>query len=144
MLAQIIIVIMGFGLLYVGATLWQKSNHLQARGKKAGGTIYRNNVTESSKGQPMYHPVVRFQNEKDEWVTKELDIGSSVPMEEGRYVEVIYDPEDLSIVEINSTLRIVILPRLFVVVGLLLLSFAVLEFLEITSYIPALGSLHIR
>jgi hypothetical protein len=61
-----------------------------------------------------YYPVVRFLTDKKEWITQQLNIGQTPPMKEGTKVEVIYDPDEPTTVQINSRFLLEILPRLFV------------------------------
>lgn len=78
----------------------------------------------------VYYPVVRFKTENQQWITQQLSIGYQPAKREGTKLEVIYDPEDPSNVEINSTFQLVILPRLFVSLGLAGTIFGVLVYLN--------------
>lgn len=72
-------------------------------GKIADAVIFKNNFHSSRLSGGTYHPVVRFLTDKQEWITQELSIGYSPAKEEGTKLQVIYDPEDPTNVEINST-----------------------------------------
>jgi hypothetical protein len=104
-------------------------------GKKADAIIFKNHFEPSSSGGT-YFPVVRFLTDKQEWITQQLSIGYSPAMEEGIKLQVIYDPENPTNVEINSTIQLKILPWLFVVLGIGGLVFGTLEYLEIIDLIP--------
>jgi hypothetical protein len=134
MYGEIVILAISIGLITVGIFLWQKGNHLLRTGKKAQAVIFKNNYDSSGDGG-VYYPVVRFLTDKQEWVTQQLNIGYSPAKEEGTKLEVIYDPEDPSNVEINSTFLLEILPRILVISGVCGLVFGVLELLEITQLI---------
>ena len=118
----------------MGVHFWQKSNHLLANGKKANAIIFKNNYKNSTV-TGMYYPVVRFLTDKQEWITQELQIGYNPSKKEGTKLEVIYDPNDLGTVEINSTFQLEVLPKLFVVIGLCGAIFGILELLGITQII---------
>jgi hypothetical protein len=131
----LIILLISFGFLIVGTILWQKGNHLLKNGKKADAIIFKNNFQSSRSGGGTYYPVVRFLTEKQEWITQELSIGYSPAKEKGTKLQVIYDPEEPTNVEINSTLQLEILPRLFVALGSGGLIFGALEYLDVIELI---------
>jgi Protein of unknown function (DUF3592) len=132
---ELIILLISSGFLIVGTILWQKGNHLLTNGKVADAVIFKNNHSTSRSGRGTYYPVVRFLTDKQEWITQELSIGYSPAKEEGTKLQVIYDPEDPTKVEINSTLQLEILPRLFVALGIGGLIFGTLEYLNIIELI---------
>lgn len=134
MLEEIIILTISIGAIAVGNHLWQKGSHLLTTGKKAKAVVFKNNYSSGSDGGT-YYPVVRFLTDKQEWITQELSIGYSPAKKEGTKLEVIYDPDDPTNVEINSSFQLEILPRLLVVVGLCGLIFGVLELLDIIQLI---------
>lgn len=134
---DLIIVIVSLALIVVGIYLWQRGNHLLSNGKKAEAIIFKNNFhPSSSDGGGTYYPVVRFLTDKQEWITQELNIGYSPPKREGAKLQVIYDPEDPTNVEINSTLYLEVLPRLLVALGIVGLVFGALQYLDVISVIP--------
>ncbi len=115
--SEIIILIISCILILVGAKLWQKGNDLIVEGKVAEAIVFKNNFKSYRGETGLYFPIVRFTTDKDEWVTQELSIGYLPAIPEGSKIEVIYDPDDLSTVEENSTIQLVWLPRLLVVLG---------------------------
>jgi hypothetical protein len=120
--------------IVIGAKLWQKGNHLLATGKKAKAIIFKNNF-KSSESDGMYYPVVRFLTDRQEWITQELSIGCSPAKPEGTKLDVIYDPDNPTTVEINSPFQLEILPRLFVSIGLIGFTMGVLAYLNIIQFI---------
>lgn len=92
--------------LLLGAKLWQKSTNLIVSGKRTQAVIFKNNYSETRGSRGMYFPVVRFLTAEKEWITQELSIGQNPPMKEGKKVQVIYDPDDPSEVEINTAFRL--------------------------------------
>jgi hypothetical protein len=108
---------------------------LITNGKKAEAIIFKNNFHPSKSGGGTYSPVVRFLTDKQEWITQELSVGYSPAIEEGTKIEVVYDPNDPTTVEINSTLQLEVLPRLLVVIGVIGLIFGTIEYLEIIDLI---------
>lgn len=118
--------------MIAGVYLWQKGNHLLKNGKKANAIIFKNNF-ESSESGGTYIPVARFLTDKNEWITQELSIGYSREKPEGTKLQVIYDPDDPTNVEINSPIQLEILPRVFVALGVFGLIFATLMFLDVVT-----------
>ncbi|PTB92551.1 hypothetical protein C9994_13865 [Marivirga lumbricoides] len=119
--------------IIVGVYLWQKGNHLLVHGKKADAIIFKNDFDHRDSNGGMYYPVVRFLTDKQEWITQKLSIGYSPAKPEGTKLKVLYDPEDPTNVEINSSFQLEILPRLFVVLGAAGFIFSMLEYLDIIS-----------
>lgn len=115
--------------------MWQRGNHLLSNGKTADAIVFRNNFHPARSGGT-YHPVVRFLTDDNEWITQELSIGYSPAIKEGTKLQVIYDPKHPGNVEINSSIQLEILPRVFVVLGIGGLLFAIPEYLRIIDLIP--------
>jgi hypothetical protein len=136
MFGEIIILTISTGAIAIGIHLWQKGNHLLTTGKRAKAVIFKNNYSSGTAGNVgMYYPVVRFLTDKQEWITQELSIGYSLAKKEGTKLEVIYDPDEPTNVEINSTFQLEVLPRILVIIGVFGLVFGVLELLDITQLI---------
>ncbi len=114
---ELVIIIISAVFIVISVKLRQKGNHLLLNGKKATAIVFKNNV--SGTGSGMYYPVVRFLTDKQEWITQELNIGYSPPLPEGKQLEVIYDPDDPTMVEINSSFQLEILPTIILCVGLI-------------------------
>lgn len=133
----LIIVIVSLILLITGIYLWQRGNYLLKNGKKAEAIILKNNFHSDADGGGTYHPVVWFLTDKQVWITQELNIGFNPPRREGAQLQVIYDPEDPTKVEINSTLYLEVLPRLLVALGIVGLVFGALQYLDVISVIPS-------
>lgn len=133
---ELIILLISSVFLIVGTVIWQKGNHLMTNGKVADAIIFKNNYQPSRSGGGTYYPVVRFLTDKQEWITQELSIGYSPAKEEGTKLQVIYDPEDPTKVEINSMLQLELLPRLFVALGIGGIVFGTLEYLDVIELIP--------
>lgn len=135
MTKEIILLLISFAALGVGIQLWQKASHLLKNGKKAKAVIFKNNYSSGNSNSPgMYHPVVRFLTDKQEWITQELNVGYNPAKKEGTKLEVIYDPEDPTTVEINSAFQLEIILKGFVGVGAFGLIFGFLELFEITTF----------
>jgi hypothetical protein len=133
--SEIILLIISGGLLIVGAILWRNGNHLLTNGKKANAIIFKNNFSRSGRSGGVYYPVVRFLTDKQEWITQELNIGYLPAKPEGTKLEVIYDPDDPTNVEINSSAQLEFLPRLFVGLGIAGLVFGTLAAFDIIEII---------
>ena len=134
MFGEIIVLAISIGAIAIGIHLWQKGNHLLTIGKKAKAVIFKNNYDSSGSGG-VYYPVVRFLTDKQEWITQQLSIGYSPAKKEGTKLEVIYDPDDPTDVEINSAFQLEILPRILVIIGVCGLVFGILELLDIIQII---------
>jgi Protein of unknown function (DUF3592) len=133
--SEIILLIISGVLLIVGAILWRNGNHLLANGKKANAIIFKNNFSRSRSSGGVYYPVVRFLTDKQEWITQELNIGYLPAKPEGTKLEVLYDPDDPTNVEINSSAQLELLPRLFVGLGIAGLVLGILEAFDIIEII---------
>lgn len=117
--------------IIVGIILWRKGSHLLSNGKKAKAVIFKNNVKRSGSDGDLYYPVVRFITDEQEWITQELSIGYSPAKPEGTKLQVIYDPENPAIVEINSSFQLEIFPRLLTAIGIVGFIWASLESLNL-------------
>jgi uncharacterized membrane protein YidH (DUF202 family) len=137
MSGDLVIIFISAGAIVIGAYLWQRANHLVANGKTAKAIVYKNNYHPDKTGGT-YYPVVRFLTEKQEWITQELNIGYSPARREGTKLEVIYDPEEPTTVEVNAPFQLIVLPRVLVAIGIVGLIFGALEYLQITHIISSL------
>jgi hypothetical protein len=118
--------------LILGVTLWQKGISLIRNGIKAEGIVFKNNFRGSINNKSgLYFPVVRFLTEKQEWITQELDIGQFPALEEGKKIRLIYNQENPEEVEMNSTFRLEILPRILITVSIMMLVLGLLGYLHI-------------
>lgn len=105
-------------------------------GKKAKAIVFKNNYHPGTGGNAgTYYPVVRFLTDRQEWITHELNIGYTPAREEGTELEILYDPEDPTQVEMNSTFQLKILHGILVILGVCGLIVAVLELLGITQLV---------
>jgi hypothetical protein len=132
---ELTILFISTGLLVLGAYFWQKGNHLLKNGKKAEAIVFSNTFKANS-DNGVYYPVVRFLTDKQEWITKELNIGTNPKKPEGTKIQVLYDPEDPTDVQINSTFALEILPRIFTTLGVMGAAFVVLEVLDVINTLP--------
>lgn len=136
MVEEIILLAISMLIVTVGILLWQKGIYLLATGKKAKAIIFKNNFRPGTRGSSgIYFPVVRFLTDTQEWITQELSIGYHPAKKEGTELEMIYDPEDPSNVEINSSFQLEILPRILVIIGGCGLILGILELVGITQLI---------
>lgn len=120
----IILLISAVLILGAGGYSWRRNTYLLQYGKKAQGIIFKNN---SVKG--VYYPVVRFLTDQQEWITQELNTGSTYPKKEGSKLEVLYDPDDPNQIELYSSIHLRVLPIMLIIVGLILLSIGLIELL---------------
>lgn len=134
MFGEIIISLISTASIVLGFRLLQKGSYLLKNGKKAKAIIFKNNK-KSIRTTIIYYPVVRFLTDKQVWITQELSTGSNPAKREGTSVEVIYDPDEPSTVEINSKLRLKVLPVLLLTLGLTGMLIVVLELFDVTQLI---------
>jgi hypothetical protein len=120
-------------IIVVGVMFWNKGGYLLENGKKAGATIIDSVFEQSRDGGGVHYPVVRFLTDKQEWITKQLDVGYSPAKKTGTKVEVIYDPEEPTNVAINSVFMLAILPRLFVCFGIVGFVLGILFYLGVVD-----------
>ncbi len=124
-------------LLVLGTSLWIKGDYLVLHGKKANAIVTKNiEKSGSYKGVngTLYYPVVKFKLENGESFVHEFNFGINPPYEKGRQLKVIYDPDDLTNVRINSTFLLEMLPRLLVSIGLFGFVIGLLEYMEIIDW----------
>ena len=121
--------------LIVGIRFWQRGKYLLLHGKKARAIIFKNKYDTSDTDNGVYYPVVRFITEDKTWITQQLSIGYLPAKPEGSTLEVIYDPEEPTNVEIYGSFQLEFLPRIFVAIGVIVLVLGVLEYLEVISFI---------
>jgi len=132
---EIVILVISVIFIAFGVHLLLKGNHLLTNGKKAKAIIFKNHYIYSGTDTGLYYPVVRFLTDKQEWITQELSIGYNPEKDVGAKLEIIYDTDDLTNVEINSTFQLKIIPGIFLAIGLCGIIFDVLELLGITQII---------
>lgn len=136
MFGELIILAISIGAITLGMLLWRKGNQLLTTGKKATAIIFKKNFHSGGGADSgVYYPVVRFLTDKQEWITQELDIGYSPAKKEGTKLEIIYDPDAPTNVEINSPFQLEVLPRIMVATGICGLIFGVLELFDVIQLI---------
>ena len=117
------------GLIMIAWGIFQgkKGTHLLKVGKKAKTVVLDNiNWDRGGTSGPSF-PVVKFQTEKLEWVTKQLSTSSGPSWKIGTELDVIYDPNEPTKVEPYSYFALKILPKLLVGMGVLALVLGILE-----------------
>lgn len=134
MSAPLMILLISASFIIVGIIRAQKGTYLLKNGKRAKAVVYKNNYSSDGDGGA-YMPVVRFLTDKDEWITQELSIGYSPAIPEGTKLDVLYDPEEPTNVEINSSFQLRVLPLILVLLGVSGFVFGTLEYLNIIDVI---------
>lgn len=126
---EIIITLIGLGLLIAGIIKSREKNSLQDWGIKTEGIIYS---LEHSRHNGIYYPVVRFKTKEQQWITKKLDFGTNPPQHaEGSKVNLIYDPEEPENVNIDGDLQLIIVPRVLLIAGIICWAYVVLRLFEV-------------
>lgn len=116
---DVVIIIMSGIFTRIGVILLRRSAHLMRNGKRTTGVITENVYKHETNGEPgKYYPVVRFSTDRQEWKAKELDVGYNPTLLIGHKIEIIYDPEDISILSVDSPMALIITPRVFLISGL--------------------------
>ena len=125
------IIIVSFGVFVLGLTRWEKLSYLNKIGTVTKGIIFRNNYKSGFNESGTYYPVVRFLTADKTWITKELDIGSSPPMEQGKKVSLIYDPKNPYNVTFYSFLNLKVAPIGITLVGISGIVYGLIKYLDI-------------
>ncbi|MEO8474687.1 MAG: DUF3592 domain-containing protein [Chryseolinea sp.] len=122
------------GFIVMGAIILRDGGFIFPYGKKADAVIFKNNFSTSGSDGGTYYPVVKFLTDKQEWITQEMRDGFNPPIPEGTKVEVLYDPENPTDVAINSSIRLRILPTIFIVLGAIGLALSILEYMGVLNF----------
>ncbi|MEQ9091363.1 MAG: DUF3592 domain-containing protein [Balneola sp.] len=128
---DLIIVFIASIAVILGIVQWQKGKKLLGKGIKARAVVYKNINKSRNSDSGYYYPVIRFQTEDDKWITQELNFGQTNPKEVGTELDILYDPQEPTIVDINSKFRLEILPRVLVSVGLVALILGLLSYFDL-------------
>ncbi len=128
---ELIIVFIASIAVILGIVQWQKGNKLLGKGIKARAVVYKNINKSRNSDSGYYYPVIRFQTEDDKWITQELNFGQTNPKEVGTELDILYDPQEPTIVEINSRFRLVILPRVLVSSGIVAIILGLLSYFDL-------------
>lgn len=125
--------------LILGMILYQKNKPLLQKGKRAQAVIFQNKLdrsvdfNETLSSSMMYYPIVKFTTDSNEQITQELSIGYYPAKAIGTKLEVVYDPDDPTNVEINSAFITKVLPALLITAGLIGFIVSILEYTEIIN-----------
>lgn len=133
MKSQIILSLISGAFLAIGAYLWKKGNRLLLYGKKTQATVIDNEVDDRGRNGTYYYPIITFMTDGNKEVGHKFTIGSMSPMEKGTVINIVYDPEDPSIVSQDSRTMLELVPRVFVVAGLFGLVLVLFEVFELTA-----------
>jgi len=112
-----IILPMVFGVLFIvgGITHMSKKKYLLQNGKVTKGIVFKMQRKENG-----YNPVVRFLTEDNEWITHEIKSGFGLNFyKEGNQIDIIYDPNDLTNIELHQPGHIKISAVLPLIIGII-------------------------
>ncbi len=127
MISDIIPAIMGVCFIIGGLIKMKDNRYLKVYGIKVKGIVYA-----LEREGDHYHPVVRFRIKKEEWITKKLDSGTNPSLfSEGDPVNLLYDPEDPEVVQLDSFPWLIIFPGLFIFAGSGFIGYYLLALFEI-------------
>ncbi|QEM03874.1 DUF3592 domain-containing protein [Mucilaginibacter rubeus] len=123
----------GIGAIFslIGATLNDRRKRLVKEGVQVEGTVISIERERSSKNSmTLNYPVVSYRTLQNELMTKKYNIGisSGSSYKEGDSVNVIYDPKDTSSFMLNDASSKII-PRVFILIGLVLIIGAVIFYI---------------
>ena len=125
--------------LVLGVILYQKNKPLLQNGKRTQAVIFQNKLdrsvdfNETLSSRSIYYPIIKFTTDSNKQIIQELSIGYYPANAIGTKLEVIYNPDDPTNVEINSTLITKVLPTLLIAAGFVGFIVVVLEYAEITN-----------
>jgi len=142
------IVFISLVVIIIGLILWIEGRRILARGKLSEATIVKNifcpnvltliqnklGIEDDESGA--YYPVIQFMTDKDELITKQLNIGFNPPRSVGKKLSVIYNPNNPSDILTYPRIQLQVIPRLLVSMGVIALIIVVLDVFEIISIIP--------
>lgn len=100
--------------LLIGAYLLRKGKHFLKNGKRAEAVVVSNYYDGD-----VYYPVIRFLSDRQEWITHRVDVGYFPKKREGKKLQVIYDPEDPTDLQVYSVFMLAVLPRLFIALAMM-------------------------
>lgn len=127
--SEIIITLIGLGLLIAGIIKIREKSHLRNWGIKTEGIIYS---LEQSRHDEVYYPVVRFKTKEQQWITRKLDFGTNPPRyAEGSKVNLIYDPDEPENVDIDGALQLIMVPVILLMAGIICWAYVVLLLFEV-------------
>ncbi|SHH61153.1 Protein of unknown function [Chryseolinea serpens] len=107
--AAIFFFLMAMAFIYFSTARLLKVSRFLKNARTTMGVVVKTSAYPSDEEGSFYCPVVRFQTDKQEWITQR--VGSFIPqaLPEGEEIEIMYDPEDSSQVEIYSR-RLIFIP----------------------------------
>jgi hypothetical protein len=129
--AEIILLFISGILLAIGAYQWQRGSRLVRDGKKAKAMVIDNHEEDGRQGG-CYYPIVVFTTDDNKEVGHKLNFGYSSPMEKGAIIDIVYDPEEPTIIELDSRATLEVVPRVLVIAGICGFVFVLFEIFEIT------------
>lgn len=114
-------------MIIAGIEKIRENNYLKVYGIKVRGVVYSLKMREE-----FYYPIVRFRTREDVWITKELGSGSNpTRYREGTHVDLVYDPENPELVELDSYFNLAIVPILVIIIGMALVVYVFLALFDI-------------
>jgi len=139
MITIIILVSIALGFLYIGLKLLEKAKHLKATGKKAFGTVVKNNYQKShNDNRGLYYPVIQFITKNNQTIIQQLNFGSNPPKNVGTKLQLLYNPDNPKEVQINSELHLTYFPWFFILTGSLIIILVCLELFDIINFTQAI------
>ena len=99
-----------------GVYLRRKATQLLATGLKAEATVIRNEI-KTSTTTDFYHPVVEFKTSKQEVIVQKLGNGYKPAKAVGTKLQVIYEPDNPTNVQVDSVFQLRIVPWLAILLG---------------------------
>lgn len=131
--ATIVLLVSGYA-IYSGHKLFLEGEHLKKYGIKIEANVFSNRKRNFLSSDSVRYPTVRFVTEKNEWVTKELKVGFYPPKELGSKLKVIYDPDDLGNVRLDSFWTLTFLPIVISSIGLLGIASFILDLADVVDF----------
>lgn len=126
--------------IILGALFWRAGRRILAKGKLTEATIVENvyypneHIHDDKSGT--YYPVIHFTTDKNKLITKQLDTGANPPRAVGTKISIVYNPDDPSDIVTYPNVKLNVIPKLFMTVGVTGLIVAVLDAFDIVSVIP--------
>jgi hypothetical protein len=122
--------------IIIGIVAIRKANRMRRVGSKAIATVIKNRYSKDSEGDDEHTPIIEFRTDKQELITLELSYGNTAePKDIGEKVNILYNSNNPRDVSIDSVFRLVVVPWIFIVLGVAGVVLAGLEMLGVSSLV---------
>ena len=140
MVNELIVIVIGLFIAYIGFEWLKKNQHLQKHGIKTIGTVVSTSSEKSTSikdadglYQTVYRSTVKFETTDKRIMEVELLENSIIEDPIGTEKKIIYDPQFPQGIKLNKYFNMVIVPWLFFGCGAFTVLWGLLELFDVTS-----------